>query len=83
MSADQSRDPEYRRALAKSMRRKAAQLLDDALSLDPDVICSEPLGFQALYDQFVALRSILLDADVCLACGARTPGRTCHCENDE
>lgn len=35
------------------------------------------------YRQFVALRDELLAADVCLACGDHTPGRTCQCENDD
>lgn len=26
---------------------------------------------------------VVLAADVCLACGDHTPGRTCQCENDE
>ena len=32
---------------------------------------------------YLGLRDGLVAADVCLACGAHTPGRTCHCENDE
>lgn len=35
------------------------------------------------YRQFVALRDSLLADDICLACGDRTPGRSCQCENDE
>ncbi len=38
---------------------------------------------EARYRQFVALRDELLAADMCLACGTHTPGRSCQCENDE
>lgn len=40
-------------------------------------------ALQVKYLTFVRLRDELFEADVCLACGAHTPGRTCHCENDE
>jgi len=46
MSGDQSRDPEYQKGIANSMRRQAAKLLEDALSLDPDVLCVDPVDPQ-------------------------------------
>lgn len=33
--------------------------------------------------RFEQLRDQLLAANICLACGAHTPGRSCQCENDE
>lgn len=38
---------------------------------------------EALFRAFTELRTELVEADVCLSCGAHTPGRTCQCENDE
>jgi hypothetical protein len=42
-----------------------------------------PVDLGARHRLFVALRDELEKADVCLACGAHTPGRGCQCENDE
>lgn len=33
--------------------------------------------------RFEKLRDQLIAANICLACGAHTPGRSCQCENDE
>jgi hypothetical protein len=55
----------------------------DVLDLQGIALREQSADPAATYRAFVAMRTALVEADVCLACGDHTPGRTCQCENDE